>query len=131
MGGNSTRAIRRAVEMCEGWCPFRTTVDTSRTRTAPLASIGELRDRVALVRRLCEETGRTEPLDICFSGALAGGRDVPAARQRDELEELGEAGVTWVSVGFDTFEHAGAATTRRAVIDRARRYADEVLAPLR
>jgi probable F420-dependent oxidoreductase len=131
MGGNSTRAIRRAVEMCDGWAPFRTTVDTSRTRTAPLASIDDLRQRVALVRQLCAETGRTEPLDICFSAARAGSPSVPAAAQRDELEELAEAGVTWVSVGFDTFEHAGAATTRQGVIDRARRYADEVLAPLR
>lgn len=131
MGGNSTRAIRRAVEMCDGWAPFRTTVDTERTRTAPLATVDHLRARVALVRQLCEETGRTEPLDICFSGAHAGSTRVPAAAQRDELEELGEVGVTWVSVGFDTFAHSGAAATRRDVIDKARRYADEVLAPLR
>ncbi len=131
MGGNTTRAIRRAVEMCQGWAPFRTTVDTANTRTAPLSSIDELRARVAVARRLCEETGRTEPLDICFSGALSGAEHVPAERKRAELEELAEAGVTWVSVGFDTFVHDGAAPTRRGVIDQARRYADEVLSPLR
>jgi probable F420-dependent oxidoreductase len=131
MGGNTTRAIRRAVEMCQGWAPFRTTVDTANTRTSSLSSVDELRAKIAVVRRLCDETGRTEPLDICFSAGLSGAEGVPADRKRAELEELAEAGVSWVSVGFDTFVHPGAAPTRRAVIDQARRYADEVLSTLR
>src|SRR5271165_4030826 len=38
MGGNSTRAIRRAVESCEGWAPFRSAGLGPSVRTAPVTS---------------------------------------------------------------------------------------------
>ncbi len=127
MGGNSTRAIRRAVETCQGWAPFRSGRIAASTRTASVSSVDDLVDRIELARRHAAEIGRTEPLDICFSGSdNEGGRRTPA-EQRAELERLAEVGVTWVSVGFD--DHR--TTSRREVIDRARRYADEVLSPLR
>lgn len=124
MGGNSTRAIRRAVTSCQGWCPFRTSEHATGTRTARLKDLDDLRPRIALARQVAEEIGRTEPLDICFS---AGGGS-PAA-VRDELEAMAEAGVTWASVGFDNLA-GGPTPTRREVIDRARRFADEVMGPL-
>lgn len=127
MGGNSTRAIRRAVEHCQGWAPFRSGRIATSTRTASVTGVEDLVPRIELARRLAAEIGRTEPLDICFSaGDNEGGPD-GAAAHRAELERLAEAGVTWVSVGFDDHRTA----TRAEVVDRARRYADEVLSPLR
>ncbi len=127
MGGNSTTAIRRAVETCQGWAPFRSGRIADSTRTASVTGVEDLVPRIELARRHAEAIGRTEPLDICFSaGDNEGGPDGSDA-QRRELERLGEAGVTWVSVGFDD----GDTPTRRQFIDRARRYADQVIAPLR
>jgi probable F420-dependent oxidoreductase len=128
MGGNSTRAIRRAVEQCQGWAPFRTSpLTTGSTRTASLSSLDELRPRIELARRHAEEIGRTEPLDIAFSAGSAEGERLSPAEARAELQALAEAGVTWVSVGFDM----GAGASRRELIDRARRFSDEVLSPMR
>ena len=127
MGGNSTRAIRRAVESCQGWAPFRSGRIADSTRTASVTGIDDLVPRIELARRHAEVVGRTEPLDICFSlGDNEGGPSGNAAK-RAELERLAEVGVTWVSVGFD--DRPG--STRRQVIDRGRRFADEVLGPLR
>ncbi len=127
MGGNSTRAIRRAVESCQGWAPFRSGRIAASTRTASVTSVEDLAPRIELARRHAAAIGRTEPLDICFSaGDNEGGPDGSAAHRR-ELVRLGEAGVTWVSVGFDDAR----TRTRRQFVERARRYADEVLAPLR
>jgi hypothetical protein len=80
-----------------------------------------------MARRHAEEIGRTEPLDICFSAGSAESGNLSPAEARAELQALADAGVTWVSVGFDM----GAGATRRQVIDRARRFADEVLSPMR
>jgi hypothetical protein len=127
MGGNTTRAIRRAVESCQGWCPFRSGRISSSTRTAAIDSVDDLVARIEVARRHAAEIGRTEPLDICFSGSdHEGGGPQGAAAKRAELERLAEAGVTWVSVGFD-----GPGVSRATVLDRARRFADEVLAPAR
>jgi len=126
MGGNSTRAIRRAVERCDGWAPFRSAGLGPSVRTAPVTSVEDLVPRIELARRHAADIGRTAPLDICFSaGEHQGGSEGGAARA--ELQHLAEAGVTWVSVGFDD----ASTRTRRQVIERARRYADQVLAPLR
>ena len=127
MGGNSTRAIRRAVEQCQGWAPFRSGTLGSSTRTASVNSLDDLRGRIELARRHAADIGRTEPFDICFSGADADNAPRTPAALRSELEALAEAGVTWVAVGFD----GPPGSTRQQVIDRARRYADEVLGPLR
>jgi len=126
MGGNSTRAIRRAVESCQGWAPFRSAGLGPSVRTASVTSVEDLVPRIELARRHAAEIGRRAPLDICFSaGDHQGGPEGGAARA--ELQRLAEAGVTWVSVGFDD----ASTRTRRQVIERARRYADQVLAPLR
>ena len=43
IGGNSRRAIRRAVESADGWCPFPIPAKApARTRTAPMRSAADL-----------------------------------------------------------------------------------------
>jgi probable F420-dependent oxidoreductase len=127
MGGNSTRAMRRAVESCQGWAPFRSGRIASSTRTGSLTGVEDLAPRIEIARQHAADIGRTEPFDVCFSAGDNEGGPGGSAAQRRELERLGEAGVTWVSIGFDD---AGT-HTRQQFIDRARRYADEVLAPAR
>jgi probable F420-dependent oxidoreductase len=120
MGGNSYRAIRRAVEHCQGWVPFASGGIAAAARTAAVTGPADLQPRIEYAHAHAAEVGRTEPLDISFSAAPTSARDLDARHERDQLAALAEIGVTWVSVGF-------AARDRRTYIERLRRYAGEVL----
>jgi probable F420-dependent oxidoreductase len=108
IGGNSMRAIRRAVEHGQGWSPFPNPQSTSKaTRTPSLATFDELGRRIEKLNELITEAARTEPLDICvapMSGA-AGATMTPGAHQhdaaalRDDVATLDSLGVTWMTVG--------------------------------
>jgi len=113
MGGNSIRAIHRAVERCDGWAPFRSTGIARGAKTALLDGADDLAERIDVARRHAEEIGRTHPLDICWTGAEISGRD--------DVGRLEEIGVTWLAVGFGGAD-------RRSYIDRLRRFADDVIA---
>jgi probable F420-dependent oxidoreductase len=122
IGGNSYRAIRTAVERAQGWAPFPSAGIAQTARTADIGGLAELAPRIEWARNYAKEVGRTEPLDVCFGGPHA--LQFDGKRSQDQLQQLADAGVTWVTVGF-----RGA--TRREYLDDARRYADEVLSPLR
>jgi len=67
IGGNSRRAIRRAVDLADGWSPFPTTAKAAdRTHTAALSGPAELADRLGYARDYAAEVGRTDPLDVIF-----------------------------------------------------------------
>ena len=83
IGGNSRRAIRRAVESADGWCPFPTPAKyATRTRTAPLESAADLAVALDYARGHAASVGRTEPLTVCFipDGLSMGARPVDEDR---------------------------------------------------
>ena len=121
MGGNSLRAIRRAVESCEGWAPFDSSGIARATRTAPIDGVQDLAARIEVARGYAEEIGRVEPLDICFSGGTVGDPTVSRADRGAYLRQLAELGVTWVPVSFTGED-------RTTMVDRLRRFADEIIA---
>ena len=104
-GGNSKRAIRRAVELCQGWSPFPVKgVVTSTTKTDELSNMEQLREKIDYAREYAATAGRTEPLDICMS---AFGRSTwslcdPGDSNRlvDEYSALAAAGVSWSTVSL-------------------------------
>jgi probable F420-dependent oxidoreductase len=102
IGGNSKLAIRRAVERGQGWLPFPNPQAASRAlKTPKLESVADLKERLDYAHEHAQTVGRTEPLDVCcalFSRSL--GRSVELGAQRDELAELAELGVGWVTIGF-------------------------------
>ena len=60
IGGNSLRAVRRAVESADGWSPFPSPRRTAAaTRTAPLESVGDLAGRLAYAADHARAVGRT------------------------------------------------------------------------
>ena len=85
IGGNSRRAIRRAVESADGWCPFPNPGQVARPGPAPprCESAGRpgRRPRVR-PRTMPSPVGRTEPLTVCFipEGLSMGARPVDEAR---------------------------------------------------
>ena len=113
IGGNSTAAIRRAAERGQGWVPFPNPAGVSRSvRTPALSNLEELGRRIDILREHADATGRTEPIDICFS-PFAGG----AQAMIDELGALEQLGVTWAAL------HTSAVTTARRGSTRCTRSA--------
>ena len=104
VGGNSHRAIRRAVELGDGWIPFPTQSHSApHLRTAALESLADLEERLAYLREHVRAVGRTAPLEIGFMpfGADMFSRDpLDPARFLASLRELEALGVSWVMLSF-------------------------------
>ena len=102
VGGNSRRAIRRAVELGDGWVPMPSPQRAAKAlRTPGIESVEELRSRIAIMRDLAAEQNRPPPRDVVF---IPSGLDMlapaapPAPAVVDELHALADAGVTWAAV---------------------------------
>lgn len=115
VGGNSTMAIRRAVELGDGWLPIPAPARmASFIKTASIASLDDLRARMALLREHARAVGRERPLDVCFVpfGLNMNRQDELDRRTfRSRMDELEEIGVTWVTMTLQ-------ARTRAELCDR-------------
>jgi hypothetical protein len=92
-------------------------------RTPGLESLQDLAQRIALLRSLAADHGRSEPLDITFmpSGLDMFTKAAPdAARVIDELHALEELGVTWATVTLP-------GETRRELLSEIQRFGAEVI----
>ncbi len=105
IGGNSRRAIRRAVTLADGWSPFPIGARLAAlTRTAAVGSIADLASALEYARQLSEDVGRREPLTVCFiPDGLSMGDSVPfdADRVLASVGELAALGVEWAAVALD------------------------------
>jgi probable F420-dependent oxidoreductase len=101
IGGNTKRAIRRAVEHADGWSPFPIRAG-ARTRTAAITGLEELAARLAFARSHAESVGRRDPLDVIFipSGMGMGDGGVDHETVVVSCERMASIGVTWAVVGF-------------------------------
>lgn len=102
IGGNSRRAIRRVVELGDGWVPMPSPKRAAGAlRTPGLESLDDLAERISLLHGLTAEAGRTDKPDIAFMPA---GLDMFAKATPDpgrvlaEVQALAEIGVTWATV---------------------------------
>ncbi len=124
VGGNSTSAIRRAVETADGWCPFpNPAAAAAATRTPPLETIDDFALRVEIARQHADSIGRVVPFDICFapiSLTMFGIGNYDVAQLRDEIVQLEALGVTWMPVEFH-------APTRAEWCAKVERFALDVL----
>ena len=104
VGGNSRRAVRRAVEFGDAWSPFPVPSDATAavTRTAPLRNLDDLAAMIDYARAHAAEVGRTEALDVVFmplSMMLTGrGPTWEAASLLDEVAAMVAVGVTALNV---------------------------------
>jgi probable F420-dependent oxidoreductase len=132
-GGNSQRAIRRAVELCVGWMPFPNPAGAAeRVRTPALLDLGELARRIAFAREHAERVGRKQPLDIVFSPLMKSYYGMPGFSQDELFEQVGkqsELGVTWMTI---ILERTGrpAVPTLEQFVERVQGFGAEVIRKL-
>jgi hypothetical protein len=124
VGGNSRRAIRRAVELGDGWLPiFNPAVHASRRRTPPLESAADLRSRITYATELGQRLGRTQPLEVAITARGLRAFGTPAFERNaflDDVTELKAAGATYLNVNLNartTSEHA----------ERVARFGEDIL----
>jgi len=122
IGGNSKKAIRRAVELGDGWVPFPNPPALAvHSRTAVLVSNEDLASRLDYARRHATAVGRSSDLAICY--ALRSRRDASPAQLMTAARELADLGVGWITVAV----HGG---TRSEYCDALLRFGEDVIAPL-
>ena len=128
VGGNSRRAIRRAVEHADGWIPFPTAgIPPDRVRTGAIANLDDLDARIGYAREHAHSIGRESPLDICFVpfGVTMYDRDpIEPSRFAEVVDHLGARGVTWLTLHLP-------ADSRQEYCEAVARFGEDVLRPLR
>jgi probable F420-dependent oxidoreductase len=125
VGGNSRAAIRRAVELGDGWipAPSRTSNHPLERHTDPLETFEGLASGIAYAKEHAERIGRTAPLAIPFmpaAFALLERRQLSTDELIDNCGRLTDLGVTYLMGGV------GGATPEERV-DAIERFGVDIL----
>ncbi len=124
VGGNSKRAIRRAAELGDGWCPFFTPQAVSTTsRTAAMTDETDLAEGIKYLHEHCEKIGRTQRPAIILSSISSLSEKDNAAATIDKIGQLQALGASGAAVHI-------VGRTRAEWCDNAERFAADVLAKL-
>lgn len=124
IGGNSKRAIRRAVELGDGWCPFFTPPGVSQTsRTASMTTEADLIEGIKYMREYSEQFGRKEPPTLSVSGLNSPGAKWEPQALVDKIHRFRELGATSGTA------YVGG-STRAEYCDNAARYQSDVLSKI-
>lgn len=101
IGGNSMRAVRRAVELADGWAPMPSPAKASkRLHTPPLESLDDLAARIVRAQAHATAVGRTTPLEIVFMPMgldMFTNAPIDAAAVVESIQALAAVGVTYVT----------------------------------
>jgi hypothetical protein len=111
VGGNSRSAIRRAIELGDGWVPFPNTAEMAKyTRTPAMETLDDLKERLAFAREHAATIGRRERSEVCcWLVGMGAGR---LGRRRRAGAPGRGAGVTLAHGGIPA--ERGANTSRRS-----------------
>lgn len=104
IGGNSPRAIRRAVEFGQGWSPFPLPRShTGRVRTSSIETIDDLARKISRFHELARESGRRDIVDVNFvpfGHGMNSQQPLIPSKFREQVSALEAEGVTWLSLGL-------------------------------
>jgi probable F420-dependent oxidoreductase len=125
-GGNAKRAIRRVVDLCDGWNPFFTGVsgvNTATTRTVAMSDADDLAVGLAYMREYCDQVGRADFPEIVLGGLTSPGVQVSSQELLDLAARYAEMGVSTAAISPN-------GRTRAEWCDDAERIGAEVIAKL-
>ncbi len=127
VGGNSKRAIRRAVELGDGWLPFPAPRRLARyIRTASMETLSDLEKGIAYAREHAAAIGRSAPLDISFVPfglEMFGEGTLEPDRFLEQVAELERMGVTWLAVTLSC-------ESRAEYCERVNAFGEQILSKL-
>ena len=96
-GGNSKKAIESAVRHFDGWSPFEASPGLAKeARTASIASVDDLRERIAFLRETEQRLERATPLQLSLDRPNPEWLLSSQAAVVAELEQLAEFGINWI-----------------------------------
>ena len=99
IGGNSRRAIRRAVELADGWNPFFTPAALSATaRTAAMGNDDDLLEGLKYMREHCDAVDRSEPPEVFLASISRPGDEKNAQQIIDRIGHYRDMGVTGLAL---------------------------------
>jgi probable F420-dependent oxidoreductase len=125
IGGNSKRAIRRAVELGDAWNPFLVSGPvTATSRTAELSTIEDLVEAIDYMKAHCEKIGRAQPPQVVLSGLLYPGEKWTPDSLLEKIGRFSEIGVSESAVSIE-------GKTRAQWCDNAERFGADVLVKLK
>jgi alkanesulfonate monooxygenase SsuD/methylene tetrahydromethanopterin reductase-like flavin-dependent oxidoreductase (luciferase family) len=127
IGGNSNRAMRRAVELADGWNPMPSPARASKMlRTPPIETLEDLERRIGDLRAATEKAGRADVPEVIFTpmGAAAFGGHVPGVDQF--VEEI----QAHAAIGVDALTINLPGESRAEWLDQVRWFGAEVVAKL-
>lgn len=104
IGGNSNRAIRRTVELADGWNPMPSPARASKLlRTPPIETIDDLAKRIGDLRAACEKVGRADVPDVIFTPMgydFFSGDFPPASQFLDDIAAYSAIGVSCLTINL-------------------------------
>lgn len=124
IGGNSKRALRRAVELGDAWHPFfvpKMVTDTA--RTANLSDDQDILDAIAYMADHCGKVGRETPPKVIASSTFTLKDDWSAQEALDHYAHL-------KSLGVDGSGASISAQSRSEYCEHALRFGEEVIAKM-
>ncbi len=125
IGGNSRRAIARAVELGDAWYPFPTSAQVSATsRTAELSTEADLEAGIRGLREESAKAGRATPPAVILAGVPTAVPDDSAAARVDQIGRLAAMGVSGIAIHLE-------GRTRAQWCDAAEQFGDSVIRQLR
>lgn len=125
-GGNAKRAIRRVVDLCDGWNPFFTGVsgaNTATTRTVAMDGEDDLAAGLAYMREYCDQVGREDLPEIVLGGLTSPGEKVDNQLLIDRIGRYSAMGVSTAAITVN-------GRTRAEFCDEAERIGAEIIAKI-
>jgi probable F420-dependent oxidoreductase len=126
-GGNAKRAIRRVVDLCDGWNPFFTVsagVFTETTRTVAMTGEEDLAAGIAYMKEYAAEVGRKDLPEIVLGSVTSPGEDVSSQEMIDRIARFAQMGVTTAAISPPKYRN------RAEFCDEVERIGAEVIAQL-
>ena len=124
IGGNSRRAIRRAVEWGDGWYPFFTPASMSSTaRTAPISNESDVAEGIAYLHQYCNTVGRENMPEIILGSITRPGDSCEPQAIIDTIGRYRDLGVSGVAANIE-------GRCRSEWCDNAERFGSDVITKL-